>query len=409
MAVSPRQFVAAWLSRKKVTIDERGTLVSPDKKNYHGLFKAMWLDYKEQMKSEAFELGKKPFFDTETDINKALDELIENEILQRLAVITAGLACEIESNSLMRKFVLALTGKEDALVICVMSHWLWLVKRKMNDLPVVHQLMPILYGPQGAGKSVALQHLLSPIANLTLELSLTEITDPRFYFALNANFVAILDEMAGAKRADVEALKKQVTAIYNDARKLGTNMVIKIKQNSSLIGTTNKPVGELIYDTTGARRFFQVDVPPKVDWDAINTIDYTALFKGINEKRARGYIEELLPDMLKAQEKLVGKDELTAFLEHYQIDPLARGVDRLKDIACGDLYALYQSWCETNGVSKPINSIWFGRKLGPMGIEFGTKSAGGKSHRTYLINKESTVHAKTYDSLEASMPRIGKA
>lgn len=405
--MTPRQFVAAWLGRKKIRIDERGTLVSPNiKDTYYQIFDALWLDYNEQMHVAALETGKKQHTCRESDMKKALDELIKNELAAQLAKIVANTKCtEGENLKPLSAYIEALTGKSEPLVLGVLAHWLWQVKRKLMGMEVVYQIMPILYGPQGAGKSVALQKLLSPIANLTLELSLTEVTDARFYFSFNTNYAAILDEMAGARRADVEALKKQITANYNDARKLGTNDVVKIKQNVSLIGTTNRPVGELIYDTTGARRFFQVDILPKADWKKINEIDYLELFRGVDENRARGYIEEHLTELSKAQEQLTGQDEITAFFDQHQINPTS---DNTKEIPCSEFYSVYTTWCEANGITRPDNSLWFGKRLKQRGIKGIAKTTGGKTVRMYLINKDATVHAKTtFDSLEA-IPRIGK-
>lgn len=392
MNFNPRAFTSLWLKKKGISIDERGALISKDKRDFYDIFDTLFLDYLEMARdyNKIAEKGAKVVPVAEKDMLKALNEMISLEMLHRREEIIARLICEREDLVPIEKFVSAIIGTKEDRVVALMAHFIWMIKRRLNDKDVVYHIMPIIFGKQGAGKSVAVERLLSPLSNLTLRIRVTELTDPRFFFSLNKNFVAFLDEMAGASKADVEVLKNQVTARFNDARKLNTNIVTKLKQNCSLIGCTNRPVGELIYDTTGSRRFYELRSLDKIDWGAINTIDFLALYKGIDENKERGYIEPYLDQIVKDQEAITAIDELTAFIEQNAL--LEPGTQ--KEISCSNLYEVYKMWVENNG-AKQLSSVQVGRKLGFRGIKSSVRKIGHKSERYYMIQENSPVHRKS--------------
>lgn len=392
MKFDPRPYVDYWLHKKKITIDERGNLNCADKREFSDLFETLFLDYLEDVSAfnRVAEKDAKAKSYKQGEIQMALNEVISLEVHRRRQEIISKLSCTGQNLVPLQKFVQAATGQCEPKVVAIMAHFLWMVKRKMLDKEVVWHIMPILYGPQGCGKTYAIKKFIEPLGNMTLEMRVSELVDSRFQFALNNNFIAFLDELAGAQKTEVEVLKNQITATHNDSRKLGKNKVFKIKQNVSLIGATNRPVSEIIYDPTGARRFYEIITLPKMDWPAICSIDYTAMYKGIDENLDRGYIEEHLQEISKDQESLVVSDELTAFIEQYNIHTDGK----TREISCNGLYDIYVIWAESNGI-KPLNSIWFGRKFVNKGIPGHQRRVGNKMTRFYMINEESTVHRKS--------------
>jgi len=398
MTSDPRKYVAWWMKAKGINVDERGGLTSPDKRDYFELFDTLVLDYNEEIVDFNRTAERRIKGAPETNLKKALDEIVSLEMVKRRAEIFEKVKFSgTEDITLLSQFVTAVIGKPERKVIHVLAHFLWQVKRRLVDQEVLYHIMPILFGVQGGGKSKSLQHLFSPLTNLTLDLGLTEVTDPRFYFSLNRNFVCVLDEMAGARKTDVDILKKQISATYNDVRKLGGNIVTKIKQNASFIGTTNRPVNELIFDSTGARRFYEVKTLDLLDWEAINKINYSELYRGINENRARGYLEEVMEEVKEDQKELVGLDELAIFLESHK---LSTGT---KEISAIVVYDAYKIWSDANGIKNPINSVWFGRKLKNRGIINITKSFKGKTTRFYMVNEETDLHKKSFDPLASEL------
>lgn len=394
----PRRFVAWWLQINKVVIDERGGLCSTDKRSYFDLFDSMVLDYFEQIDAYNKESDKRLRGSPETSLRKALDEMISIQMMERRAEIAEALKFGgVDNISPLQKFVKAVTGKTEPKVVGVLAHFIWQIKRRLADKDIVYHIMPIVVGAQGGGKSLALQKLFKPLTNLTLELTLTEVTDPRFYFALNQNFVAVLDEMAGAKKTEVENLKKQITAAYNDVRKLNTNVVTKIKQNASFIGSSNRAVNEIIFDTTGARRFYEIRALDLLDWESINTINYMELFQGINENLERGYLEAVLSEVKEDQKQLVGIDELDSFIDSHNIIPGE------KEVPASVIYEWYKTWAELNGIKNVRTSMWLGRRLTNRGLISKTSRVRGKSARVYLIKDDPELHRRTFDPLGAEV------
>src|ERR1700677_2673917 len=395
MISDPRKFVRLWLSSHKVTIDERGTLVNAEHRDNTQIFDSMYLDYCEQIAAYNFVSKNKVKAAPETNVQKALDELISLELLEQRKCIFTSLQSSGADLSPLQAFVTALIGNPEPKVVAVLAHYLWTIKRRLQGKPIVYQIMPILLGKQGTGKSVFVENLLKPIQNLTLEINLSDVVDPRYHLSFSKNFAIIINEMAGANKTDVEKLKNLITAKNNDVRKLHTNTVTKVKQNASLIGTTNKPVAEIIHDVTGARRFYEIRSLDHLDWSSINGIDYLALWRGIDETKDRGYYEEYQEEIKKDQEALIGLEELQVFLDLYNVRP------GTKEVTANIMYDTYKIWCESNGVKAPFNSVWFGRRLQGKGFEKAhQKRVRGKNTLFYNINDESEMHAKSaYDPL----------
>lgn len=397
MISDPRKYVRKWLEAKSITIDERGTLVSSDGRDNTELFDTLFLDYNEQVAFFNLAADKKIRAVHEGHLQKALHELIALHVLDARKKLFEKIKFSgTEALTPLENFVTAMTGKNDLTTVGVMAHFIWGIKRKLLGLDTAFQIMPIILGKQEAGKSYSVEKLLSPIKHLTLEMNLNEVIDPRNLLAFGRNFAIIINEMAGANKTDVEKLKNLITTKHNDVRKLHTNDVIKSRQNTSLIGTTNKPVAEIIYDPSGARRFYEIRTLDKMDWTVIENLDYIALWTGINENRARGYYEEHKTGINENQEELKGLEEVQVFLDFYKVKP------GNKEIAALILYETYKSWCESNGVKNPLNSVWFSRRLTGKGFRKpSTKTVRGKAASVYYIGEEATeLHGKTpYDPL----------
>lgn len=391
MTSDPRKFVRLWLTHKEVTVDERGGLQSSEGRDYDQILNTIILDYNEQMNLLNYKSDKKVKLASDTHLQKALEEFISYEVMEKRKKIFEKIVFfGAENLSSLEKFVMAMTGKTEPQVIAVFAHFLWTIKRKLLNKEVVWPIMPIILGKQSAGKSYSIEKLISPLNSLSLEISLTEVIDPRFHVSFSKNFIVLINEMAGANRTDVEKLKNLITTKHNDVRKLHTSTVTKVKQNVSLIGTTNRPVGEIIYDTTGARRFYEIKSLDKMDWPTIKSgIDYYQLWQGINENREEGYYEEHQASISADQEDLIAIDEIQVFLDSLNIKP------GTKEIATHLVYSAYRTWCENNG-SKLTNSSWFTRKLRGKGFKKpAKKQIKGKITDIYFINEDSEMHERS--------------
>src|ERR1700677_1836339 len=324
MTSDPRKFVRQWLMENSITINERGTLQSFDNRDNTEIFDSLFLDYNERLSAYNYKAQKKLRPVPETHLKKAFTELISLHVADERKKIFERIrfqgAWVYEWDPIVQ-FVKAVTGQTEPQVVAVLQHYLWAVKRRMIDKEVVYHMMPILLGKQQGGKSEAIQKLLSPISSLAQRLSLPAVIDSRVQLSFSRTFAVIIDEMAGANKTDVDALKNLITASELDIRKLHTNDVLKIKQNVNLIGTTNRPVAEIIYDTTGARRFYEIQTLDLLDWATINSIAYFKLWQGIDETKERGYYEAQQSAITKDQESLIGLEELQVFLDIHNVRP----------------------------------------------------------------------------------------
>lgn len=396
---SPREYVAHWLSSHKCTITGRGILTDANDRNCNAVLGSLYLDYKEEVNAfRASQSNLKPALRQNIavasikDLEIALNEHIQVVVVENKNKVKAALQCENETLQPLEQFVTAVTGATSLADTVVMAHWLWQIKRKLNGLSVNNHLMPIVFGKQGAGKSVALNKLLAPLHDYRLNISIPALTDSRYHTQLESNFVCVFDEMAGAARADVEALKFQLTADYNDTRLLGTNNVIKCKQNCSFIGTSNRPLNELILDSTGMRRFYEIKAQDRLDWETLNTFDFIALWKGIDENKEHGYFTTALSEIQKAiadqQADLVHQDEVMAWAEELQIVCTGTGSKKAKN---SDIYYSYTAWCERNGYKHPKTSVALGKRLTQLLGASIIITAGGKSTRYYNIHPDCEI------------------
>lgn len=405
MNFNPRTYVAVWLDKMKIDIDERGTLIDEKRHDYTQIVRTLLLDYSEQVSAYNANAPKdeKVKGATYETIKMALEEYADNVILQKREELAAKLQFSgTENLGPLSDFLFYITGQRDEKDLAVMAHWVWQVKRKLTNQKVFFHIMPMFYGTQGGGKSEAIKHLFGPVHSLTLEnLSLTDIVKTeKIAFELGRCLVAFFDEMSGADKADVEALKRQITATHNDTRTFFTQKFVKVPQNVSFIGASNKALNELIYDPTGMRRFYQINTVERFDWGAINSLDYEALYKGINEGRETGYMAEKAEEIAAEQAKLVGHDDIEAFMEYYNINARTP-LEKTTEISASEVYHKFMDWCELNGVTKKPSAGWFGRRISNKGIQSVRKKLNKLTAVIYLINSDSALHDKSYDPLGA--------
>lgn len=391
----PRLFVLYWLSLYNITVDESGQLLNDTGKTNEEVFSSLWLDYRSQFTAfNANERRKAKISDRiqlpiiyESDMLKALNELVAKEKVTHRKDTIASIACEKEDLEPLKKWVKAVTGSDDQKLVAIFAHWICSCKRKMGNLPVVHIIVPVLVGTQQGGKSFAVNRLVSPIQPYRLNLKLSQLSDERHYKAFGENYVITLDELAAAERSDQESIKAMVTAEVLTYRPMRSNSTATVRNTVSFIGTSNFPLNEKIYDTSGLKRWYQFNTLEKTDWDSINSIDYTALWKGVDENKADAYIKPHLDSIREDQKRLTVDDQIQSYVKERQ---LAVGGERLKLVKSLDLYHDYTSWALDRG-HKPLNHVWFGIRLSNAGIKSNKETYEGKTQNIYRLNLESQV------------------
>jgi hypothetical protein len=238
---------------------------------------------------------------------------------QRALTATRGrLACDPLGNGMLARFVRSVTGGENPLDVAVVAHFVWQVKRKLLGVKVDHHLMPILSGKRGSGKSFAVRQLLSVIEELFAEpAGLDALTDPQQALTFSRFPVLMIDELAGGTKADRDTLKGFITRPTVEARRLYSNGQNITKPNrSTLIGTCERRVADVLGDEMGMRRFYEIRCLDKLDWNEVNAIDYLALWREVDEN-GLAPVAALLDHLYRVQDTELRVDAFAEWVEEH--------------------------------------------------------------------------------------------
>lgn len=223
-----------------------------------------------------------------------LEDLVFNWSTAELKTKLAHFSNHGSPKGTLIELVKAITGRDvgaprfdlevllDALVL---ETFMWSVKRKLYGLPVVEHIMPVIAGPlQGSGKSYLVERLfLAPLEKFVQVRSVDFITDERNAKSLSNSLVVFFDEMARIAKADEESLKRVISADVLNYRPMHTNLTAQAIQRNTFIGTSNKSMIDLVKDTTGNRRFYEIPAG-NINREVVNRIDYQMLWRQVDEQ-----------------------------------------------------------------------------------------------------------------------------
>lgn len=263
------------------------------------------------------------------------------------------------SNSLMDTWVKSITGSSDNLNIKVLEHWIWQIKRKLAGLEVDHHIMPILYGKSGAGKSVAVRHLIGPLQEAAISTDMSIFMDQFSKKQFSRNFIMFFDELDGAEGIDINKIKQVITAPSLEYRVMKSEAFFSSKQNCTFIGCTNTPVRERIKDSTSARRFWEIQTQDKIDWNIINSLDYLALWKLVNENAPSPILPFLNELQFRQQAELRSKSLIEEWIESCcRFEELCE-----EGSTTQELYNYFKKWCRWQNLSSIPTLQKFSRDL----------------------------------------------
>lgn len=393
-----RIYISTWVESRNLKVNRNGAFMLPsgETRSLNRLLDTVLLDYEKNLSD--FQAAQRKFDkEDQVKVKKISNLLLESGLREYVARKREEHSRALEERvtyngetelTELKKFVVALTGKEDEVVEAVLAHFIWQVKRKIFGIKVAYHLMPIITGPQGNGKSWNVRYgFLKPLDDFIATPTLSDLSDRRHFEAYMYNFVVFCDEMQNAEQADVEGLKNFISAEKQTAREMYSTTIMEFKQNCTPIGCSNRSLATLIYDPTGMRRFFEIASDPHMPrkgWEIFNTIDYTRMWRQVDEtKQGKGYLEPVWDKLKVSQEELRMQDPVETFLEEVEAG-LIDGCET-KVVKSSDFFSHYRQFCNANG-HKYRQSNWFGVKLKEYGIEKIRTTIGDKRVWAYLVN-----------------------
>jgi len=348
----PRNYVEHWIKRHNIRIDNVGCVWEGGKRASANTVKMLICDYDED--SRKYRLARKkgdPFLLTIHDnrFRDIFQEFITIEMKKKKDEINTVLKYTVEVDDIeIKRYIQAITGQQLSTDIAILKHFIWQVKRKLNDKSVSNHIMPILFGRSGNGKSVAVKKLISPFEGFgILNSSISQSVDERAQMGFSEYYICNLDEMEYTGRLNAESFKRVITGDTMSIRILATHNLNHVSQNLTFIGSSNKPVSEILKDTTSNRRFWEFQcVAEKLDHETINTIDYVRMWKCVDESLEEGYLSgDVLQEIKCAQKETLIKSEFAELLESYEMAGEVKHEGRLDDIDREDLikFIIYES------------------------------------------------------------------
>jgi hypothetical protein len=395
--IEPALFVSIWFHKTKAFIMKpNGSYNGESRVDCDRMLADYDRQYRALPKPTTFnevtgKLNKLPPKMTDVVLTRAWDIFLVDEAMKsRASLISAIKFTNDIYYSELVTWLMGVTEEASDFEVNVMKHVLWQIKRKALGLSVVHHLCPTFYGKQNGGKTTAILKLLEPIKPLVLDWSVADAIDTRNAQPLADNLVVLLDELAGMQRADIAAVKRLISTDQLSYRPLFTNRQIKVKQNCTIIGISNKSLTENVYDSTGLRRFVEFKCLDNLDWGLINKVDALKLWQSIDENRDRGYYELIKDQLHDHQSSMMIKDEIQSFIEESGI---ASDLSKTIEISAKKLWESYRDWRSTSGFSggDPIklNSLCMRLRT------YGLKKRDIKRQSYYTISAASTISETT--------------
>lgn len=298
----------------------------------------------------------------EDEINEYIDEKKDGY----LKTIRAGLNVYNPAGlTHLETFLKHLTGSNyKDMDILIFLHFMWNVKRRLNNMSTYREVMPVIVGDQGIGKSYNIKNnFLKPLANLWKSTSFKQLDDGRELKMLSNNFVLLFDEMSYANKTDVNNVKRLITEQTYSMRRMRETSHEVLPKNAQFIGTSNNSLTSSITDTSGMRRFYEIECAELDEisdilefYEVFNKINYDLIWSAVDHLKPSPIIKHI-GKLTEIQNQYTSEDPLREWIEHSGEVTLLGKAD--KGDTASDLLRNFNEWHSGNRYS----AVYFGKKL----------------------------------------------
>jgi hypothetical protein len=289
-------------------------------------------------------------------VQTAVRVIKRNDQRERLVTVMRPLFTSLSPNEQLRAdaqwetFASTVFSMGTDLGIAILKKFIHQVKSKRLNRPVSRHLMPVFQSEvQGGGKTTAALKFLMPLKELHTDPALlSDLADKRSGDIYRYP-VVFIDDMDQISPSLVPTLNSLVTGQGLLRRRLGSSGSRKTKQLSTLIGTCNKPISDLIPDETGNRRFatmpFRNGEPLKGGdakvWEVVDATDFDLLWRSV-DVFGEDPIEPILTELFAWQQAFLCLSPFEDWLVN--LDMTSNDVQAISNqngTKAGELYRLY--------------------------------------------------------------------
>lgn len=243
----------------------------------------------------------------------------------------------------------------------VLQGAIWRVKNKMAGRPTRQHIMPYLRSKQGGGKTTFMEWFFKPVEDGVLNTDFKMFEHDEKLSVLKSTPIIFFDEVAKADKADAATVKNLMTTKSVMMRKL-YGEASKGDVISTFFGAGNLELAEVFSDSTGLRRYWQIEVN-HILWDAMKALegdDPLALWQSVNENDVSPVeTKEMISLLIEAQSDQKTLTPIERWLEGVCI---RGGTQEFKDAE--DLFGVYVEWAKNNYPNDRTNVESFSRQLG---------------------------------------------
>lgn len=275
----------------------------------------------------------------------------------------------------------------------VIKHMLWQVKRRIYGKEVSNDLWVAFYGAQGKGKSFTVRNcIFKVIDEFYCETQLSKIDDiDREIRKFSDNYIVNFEELAvgstgveertnKVNKKTMANLKSILTSDKLYVRQMGGQNQLTVNKTFVPISTANEHLFDVVYDESGMRRFFELDLQVP---EGMSSFDHAIIadLSSRSEEAWKGVCEwqnEPVWDWNSEVGKKISKIQKT-YKPHTNVDDwILHGeyeASETSEMSTKALYRDYKNFCNESGYFPSAISKFVDRMKSE--FEFGYKPGRG--------------------------------